>query len=183
MSHTQIFAEFLSGSSTPGLGPGPRNGVRSVPALLSGIDAALLKHPLDSRRAEAARALILLWHDRHEPAHAIVQDMPTPEAGYVHAILHRREPDYGNAKYWFHRVGSHSSYLPLAAKSSVLLSSAAHSALRAKILPDGRWDAFAFVEACEAALQQGAEPDEEDPLRAIQAEEFRALLDFLTRQN
>ncbi len=116
--------------------------------------------------------MILLWHDHHDAAHGVVQDMETAEASYVHAILHRREPDYDNAKYWFRRVGRHVCYGSLAARAAVLLDAPKFLALRTKLLPRGAWDAFAFVDECAAG-------GEEETLRAIQAAEFQVLLDFL----
>ncbi len=49
-----------------------------------------------------------MWHERKgdwEKAHNIAQDIPTPEASWVHAYLHRREGDIGNAGYWYRRAG------------------------------------------------------------------------------
>jgi hypothetical protein len=40
-----------------------------------------------------------------EQAHAIAQDVPTPEGSWVHAHLHRQEGDDGNARYWYNRAG------------------------------------------------------------------------------
>lgn len=51
--------------------------------------------------------LVALWHERKgnwDKAHDIVQDMPTRDASWVHAYLHRKEGDSGNASYWYGRA-------------------------------------------------------------------------------
>src|SRR6056297_3123890 len=40
-------------------------------------------------------------------SHTISQDLPAAEGSFWHGIMHRREADFSNAKYWFRRVGSH----------------------------------------------------------------------------
>lgn len=54
---------------------------------------------------------ILLLHDFDTQAHSIVQglegDGRLQTADYWHGIMHRREPDPGNAAWWFRRVNSH----------------------------------------------------------------------------
>jgi len=37
-------------------------------------------------------------------AHEIVQDMKNPYAYWIHAYLHRKEPDLTNASYWYNRA-------------------------------------------------------------------------------
>lgn len=48
-----------------------------------------------------------LWNDDIDRCHRIAQAHEAAEGNYWHAILHRREPDYSNAKYWYRRVGKH----------------------------------------------------------------------------
>ena len=53
-------------------------------------------------------SLRAMWHDANgdwESAHRIVQDDDSREAAWVHAYLHRREGDDGNAGYWYARAG------------------------------------------------------------------------------
>lgn len=48
-----------------------------------------------------------LWYDGKndwEMAHTLVQDLETTEAAHIHAYLHRKEGDLGNASYWYHRA-------------------------------------------------------------------------------
>jgi hypothetical protein len=56
-----------------------------------------------------APALIrALWHDATgdwDGAHWVAQDIETPEGAWVHAYLHRKEGDIGNAGYWYRRAG------------------------------------------------------------------------------
>jgi hypothetical protein len=49
-----------------------------------------------------------MWHDANgdwDSAHRIAQDDDSREAAWVHAYLHRREGDDGNAGYWYARAG------------------------------------------------------------------------------
>ena len=49
-----------------------------------------------------------LWHDLNgdwDSAHSIVQKMSDTNAMWIHAYLHRKEPDIWNAKYWYRNAG------------------------------------------------------------------------------
>jgi hypothetical protein len=52
--------------------------------------------------------VLALWYDSKDDwdmAHSIVQNIPGPEASWVHAYLHRKEGDETNASYWYSRAG------------------------------------------------------------------------------
>jgi len=49
-------------------------------------------------------SLAAMWNDGKgdwKQAHNIAQDIPTREGSWVHAYLHRKEGDSGNANYWY----------------------------------------------------------------------------------
>jgi len=49
-----------------------------------------------------------LWHDARgdwDEAHRLAQDVDDRNGAWVHAYLHRREGDAGNAAYWYDRAG------------------------------------------------------------------------------
>lgn len=57
---------------------------------------------------ELGPALHALWEDAHgnwDAAHAIAQDIADKTGSWVHAYLHRKEGDHGNAGYWYRRAG------------------------------------------------------------------------------
>lgn len=59
-------------------------------------------------RAEWSGAVRGLWHDARgdwAAAHACAQDDHSREGSWVHAYLHRKEGDAGNAGYWYARAG------------------------------------------------------------------------------
>ncbi len=52
-------------------------------------------------------SLQAMWYDGKgdwEKAHIIAQDLHNIEGSWVHAYLHRKEGDQGNAAYWYHRA-------------------------------------------------------------------------------
>jgi hypothetical protein len=51
--------------------------------------------------------LLALWYDARgdwEKAHALAQDVDDASGAWVHAYLHRKEGDLGNAGYWYRRA-------------------------------------------------------------------------------
>jgi hypothetical protein len=57
--------------------------------------------------SELSNLLQSLWHDAKgdwDAAHNVAQDINTREGSWIHAYLHRKEGDIGNASYWYHRA-------------------------------------------------------------------------------
>ena len=53
-----------------------------------------------------------LWYDNNEnwhTAHEIIQDIQSSDAFWIHAYLHRKEGDLGNALYWHNKAGQKKS--------------------------------------------------------------------------
>jgi hypothetical protein len=63
-----------------------------------------------------ASALRALWFDARgdwDQAHRIAQDVNDATGAWVHAYLHRKEGDLGNAGYWYRRAGQPEARDPL----------------------------------------------------------------------
>jgi hypothetical protein len=158
------FQELLPPGNPPELGPGPRAGVLSQPEITEALDVIFANLKLKPAQAQLVRALVLLWHDHLDAAHVISQEIHDADGSYLHGIVHRREPDYWNSKYWFHRVGNHPAFANLAARAGFGSTTS--------------WDADAFVDACEAAARKPTSDPEASKLRAVQETEFRVLLEY-----
>ena len=58
--------------------------------------------------AELSIQLTALWFDAKgnwDKAHDLINDLSNPVSAHVHAYLHRKEGDPGNAGYWYRRAG------------------------------------------------------------------------------
>jgi hypothetical protein len=127
------------------------------------------------REPEAPLAGLWLYFSCFEEAHRLIDDPKTREGEFWHAILHRREPDAGNAAYWFRRVGQHPVFPKLAAATKEILKSYPDAEFGA-----GNWDPFAFVNFCERARQQPGSAQEQAALE-IQRAEWQLLFDYSAR--
>jgi hypothetical protein len=130
-------------------------------------------------QSAAACCLAGLWllYDFLDECHRICQRISTAEGSYWHAIMHRREPDEGNSKYWWRRVGNHAIFPQLAREASALASKFGQLPSYATWLADGqRWDPFSFVDLCATVRDTGS------PLellcQQIQLAEWRLLFDY-----
>ena len=131
-----------------------------------------------ARSPDGALAGIYSYFSCFDEAHAIAQDLHTKDGSYWHAILHREEPDAGNAAYWFRQAGQHPVFPALhdaAAKLGYQLGyQRGHET-------GARWDPFAFIDFCESArLRPGS--DEEALAKQVQLVEWQLLFDYCSSQ-
>ncbi len=132
------------------LGPGKPN--KAARAALESLDAPALADGRTVADADMAACCISgLWllHDYLDQSHTISQNVDTASGSYWHGIMHRREPDYSNAKYWFRRVGRHEVFPVLAENVKELVQDSGDERIANGWVGRGGWDAAAFVDSCE----------------------------------
>ncbi len=138
------------------------------------------KRLVDRQMASACCAGLWLYHDFLDASHKISQQIKTPTGSFWHGIMHRREGDYGNAKYWFRNVGSHEVFPQLHAEAVRVAADANCEEISRALGQQACWDPFAFVDWCEAVVCGGRQAWE-PACRRIQACEWQLLFDYCFR--
>jgi len=135
----RVVRELFETPELPSLGPKRRPAILPVRELLDRLNSSLHQSPIHERNRQLVRSVLLLWHDHLDESHSISQGIDDSDGSFVHGIMHRREPDYGNSSYWFRRVGNHSCFPTICTRARTVLSPA-HSNLADKLLVNGAWD-------------------------------------------
>jgi hypothetical protein len=116
----------------------------------------------DHAAAECCLAAIWLLHDFLGESHSISQQIDTPEGSYWHAIMHRREGDFTNSKYWYRRVGQHPVFKSLSELHKL------------------DWDPYSFVDECQAAVR--GKLNAREMCLDLQQSEWELLFDYCYRR-
>ena len=163
-----------------------QNGQRLMPLVSGARSSDAARAIIKKRKAqdlfplakapEEAFGGLLLYFSCFEECHAIVQELSSQEASFWHAILHRQEPDPGNASYWFRRVGAHSVFPQLNKAARGILARYPDSGFR----PTQEWDPFAFVDFCER-VRRNPGSSAERAAAEIQRTEWQLLFDCCAR--
>lgn len=162
------------------LGPALVQSEPKFPALADSLSERALGKlvPSSTRPVRLALAAGLLqMHDFWDLSHQAAQEaddlVEASVSAYWHGIAHRREPDPGNAAYWFRRVGRHPVFQTLDQVGRPLVEQSGQPALLARLWRDGSWNPSAMIDLC-ATAQPGTPA--EQLARRLQRLEMEVLL-------
>ncbi len=162
------------------LGPGkPLTAKRAALEQLTTAQITGERHPTDDDMLACCLSGLWLWHDFLEESHRISQEVGTSSGSYWHGIMHRREPDFSNAKYWFRRVGGHPVMERLPEAISPLLADAPETKVSRALAGKAVWNSLLFVDLCSEFYEAGNA--EEELCRRIATAEHRLLFDYCYR--
>jgi hypothetical protein len=153
-----------------------------TPALATQLLAGVKTEQLFSRPikqaddAAAAMAGLWLWLDGLGESHAIAQDLVSGTGSFWHAIMHRREGDFSNAKYWYRRCSGHHVTRLMGAIASSLVKDFESDRLVARVVSDG-WNPNGLVDLVEAVHDKPHDPRHDLAVK-LQQLEWTGLFDY-----
>ncbi len=124
----------------------------------------------DPAMAALMRAALFYFHNALPDSHDILNKAAGDVAAYWHGMVHRREGDFENARYWMRRAGEQPTFAELHARASDGSPNMARQM---------GWDPFLFINLCEQ-LRFGAD-DLRLEVAALQHAEFDVMFSYLWR--
>ncbi len=126
----------------------------------------------DAQIFALVRGALLCAVDALDAAHRIFQDDHTDLGSYWHGVMHRREGDFDNARYWFRRAGK----LPVFDKMHQAASEVSPNMSR-----QTTWDAYLLTGMCEQG--KFGDSDAVPECLRLQRVEFDELLSYCWRKS
>ena len=105
-------------------------------------DAAILgdRPAADPALVPLLRAALFYFHNALPDSHEILNKASGDPAAYWHGMVHRREGDFENARYWMRRAGEQPTFAELHSRAS----DGSPNMRR-----QSGWDPFLFINLCE----------------------------------
>lgn len=172
-----VFSGLLGRERLNPLGPGsPISDVRDELQDLTMIKAFAHTRVVDENMAKCCISALWLLFNYLEESHTISQGIHAISGSYWHGLMHRREPDFFNSKYWFRKVGEHPLFADLNRIAARVAANAEPHPSIQFLLKQKHWNPFDFIDLCRACLN-GQSPH--DLLaRQIQQYEWELLFDY-----
>ncbi|MGE5611008.1 MAG: hypothetical protein ACM359_17290 [Bacillota bacterium] len=131
---------------------------------------------------DEARAMLgglWLYHDWLEEAHRIFQKIESLTGAYWHAIMHRREGDFDNSKYWYAEAKEHPLMQSMAQYAGPVVNPLPADNLVLRMVSTG-WDPAVYVDLVAAVHEKPEDPRHAAAV-SLQQIEWRLLFDYCTR--
>ncbi|MBT3603936.1 MAG: hypothetical protein HOE48_21835 [Candidatus Latescibacteria bacterium] len=177
-AYGDVFAELISEKRLNPLDGGVENSAAESQLKALNIESAFAgKNVVDQDMADACISGAWLYHNFLDASHTISQGIQTHTGSFWHGIMHRREPDFSNSKYWFRNVGDHSLFDAINKEAQGIAQTAGDAP--DFLISQTAWDPYAFVDLCADALSGKSSADA--LCREIQQREWELLFDFSYR--
>ena len=207
----KVFSSLIDSNRLNDLGVGQENTDHEKILNELNIATAFESHPVhDTDSANACLSALWLHHDFLDRSHQISQSISDSTGSFWHGIMHRREGDYWNSKYWFRQVGNHpvfsdlhaavrellqsldSRFAPAGASSSADKSGSSTQRDRGndknadiseatKLAQQSSWDPFLYIDLVQDHI--GSNTETETILKQIQRLEWWMLFDYCYRKS
>jgi hypothetical protein len=171
-ANPHAYEALVVAGGTPSLARELLDGIRPE-QLLSGSAGS-------SGAGSALLAGLWLWHDGLEESHRISQSRSDSTGSFWHAIMHRREGDFSNSKYWYARAAGHPALATIAGSVGPLVNRAPADKSLLRMVASG-WNPNAFVDFVESVSAD--EADARYPIAVqLQQLEWRVLWEHCARE-
>ena len=134
-------------------------------AILGGAD------PLPDAPLPLLRAGLFYYHNAIEDSHREAARAEGDLAAYWHGMVHRREGDFDNARYWMRRAGEQPIFQELHGRAAEGAPNMGRQS---------NWDPFLFVNLCEQ-YKYGAHEYRKE-IGTLQRVEFAVMFDYVWRR-
>ena len=169
--------ELLGSEPLCAIGPGsPHPSMQAALGALTPENVVVPNGLVDRDMAACCVSALWILYDFLDTAHTISQGISTTSGSFWHGIMHRREPDFPNAKYWFRRVGDHEVFPALCKGARQIAAAEEHNAKAEFLIDQADWDPYRFIDLCEASSR--SQSSSEMLCRKIAQLEWRLLFDF-----
>lgn len=128
-----------------------------------------------SQQRAACRAGLLLWNDDLDASHTISQSINSSTGSFWHAIMHRREGDLSNSRYWWHKTGTHPTFANIYIRVLETLENESEADAKEflRVLENRKqWQPNDFVACCGQAQQSGRDSEWRQRVQVIEMAEL-----------
>jgi hypothetical protein len=165
MPYSAFITDFLQNSQLPRLSAqDPLPDQRLIQRISAAEDHEIAT--TNGLKARPIRSLLLVAAGGVDQAHRIAQEISTSDGSYIHAMIHRIDDDFDNARYWFRRAGAHPAAAEMYSRAALASGTVASHMV---------WDPYLVTDMVENSRIAGVTEE----LRAILTIEFDVLLRFL----
>ena len=187
-----MFGELLASDQTVALDEGLSNPLMFDKLKSLSVESAFAHTEVrDQPMAALCLSGIWLFNNYLDESHSISQDNKSPTGSYWHGIMHRREGDFPNAKYWFRQVGEHPVFEIIDEQMGA--NEKMYQSPQLADLASSGYDPFELVDHCRTVLRSeteskspGGEEEPNDDLRQfcemVSNLEWWALFDYCYEQ-
>lgn len=179
-SFSPLVDRVIASAPESSLGPGKSAPLPSELTQGTSQELSLSQQTIrDSQMARSCLSGLYLLYNQLDASHTLSQDIHTSTGSYWHGIMHRREPDADNARYWFHKMGNHPAFSLIV--ENLRLHTKLTNSLPEEFHPLREfWDPFLFITLCEKYRESGK--DMEKYCLHLQRLEWETLFEWTWTQ-